>query len=58
MFAKGGSVDQVEKGKTEEINLERDFLTRRSGLLLYAKAGNLKVWTGADAGFSKKGEIR
>ena len=54
MFARGGPVDQVEKGKTEEINLERDFLTRRSGLLLSASAGNLKVWTGADAGFSKQ----
>ena len=35
-------MDQVKKGKTEELNLERDFLTRRSGLLLSAKAG--KFW--------------
>ncbi len=34
MFAKGGFVDQFKKGKTEELNLERDFLIRRSGLLL------------------------
>jgi hypothetical protein len=47
-------MDQVKKGKTEEINLERDLLTQRSGLPLSAKAGNLKVWTGADAGFSKQ----
>ncbi len=50
MFAKGGSVDQFKKGKTEELNLERDFLIRRSGLLLPAKAGTLKVCTGANVG--------
>jgi hypothetical protein len=58
MFAKGGSVDQFKKGKTEELNLERDFLMRRSGLLLSAKAGNLKVCAEADAGFLKQGDIR
>ncbi len=40
MFAKGGFVDQFKKGKTEELNLERDFLMRRSGLLLSA---NLEI---------------
>lgn len=37
MFAKGGSVDQFKKGKKKELNLERDFLIRRSGLLLSTK---------------------
>ena len=40
MFAKGGSVDQFKKGKKKELNLERDFLMRRSGLLLSA---NLEI---------------
>lgn len=51
-------MDQFKKGKKKESNLEHDFLMRRSGLLLSAKAGNLKVWAGADAGFSKQGGIR
>ena len=51
-------MDQFKKGKKKELNLERDFLMRRSGLLLSAKAGNLKVCAGADAGFSKQVEIR
>ena len=41
-------MDQVKKGETKKLNLERDFLMRRSGLLLSAKAGNLKVCTGAN----------
>ncbi len=48
-------MDQVKKGKTEYLNLERDFLTRRSGLLLSAKAGNLKVCTGANVEFFETG---
>ena len=48
-------MDQVKKGETEELNLERDFLMRRSGMLLSAKAGNLKVCTGANVEFSETG---
>jgi len=48
-------VDQVKKGETEELNLERDFLMRRSGMLLSAKAGNLKVCTGANVEFFETG---
>ena len=44
-------MDQDKKGMTEKLNLERGFLTRRSGLLLSAKAGNLKVCNGANMGF-------
>ncbi len=51
-------MDQFKKGKKKELSLERDFLMRRSGLLLSAKAGNFKVCSGADAGFSKQGDIR
>ena len=48
-------MDQFKKGKKKELNLERDFLMRRSGLLLSAKAGNLKVCTGANVEFSETG---
>jgi hypothetical protein len=39
MFAKGGFVDQFKKGKTEELNLERDFLMRRSGCFFPLRRG-------------------
>jgi hypothetical protein len=48
-------MDQDKKGMTEKLNLEREYLTRRSGLLLSAKAGNLKVWTGANVEFFETG---
>jgi hypothetical protein len=51
MFDRGGSVDQFKKGKKKELNLERDFLMRRSGLLLSAKVGNLKACTEANVAF-------
>ena len=44
-------MDQVKKGMTEGLNLERDFLMRRSGLLLPANVGNLKAGTEVNMGF-------
>ena len=48
-------MDQFKKGKKKELNLKRDFLMRRSGLLLSAKAGNLKGCTGANVEFFETG---